>query len=270
MKKYICVFALILLCAFSLCACNRSDDNSDDAAANNSTVNVPPIKDPEQNAEDKHINGEVTELLTVEDLVDFHLKGEKYPENFVFKELSGYGRVLNSAASREQALAIAEEHFTNKNCTPVKNELVVETDLFYGSYIKWAYRSNETAAPYYYDEYVVSFKPSVYDYENNLFYTRDKDKIKKILDYVYYSRTYQLGGAKIYSSDIFLKDDKYEYVLYSLGVSYGDWGVQDQLYFIKETHKIDLISGRDTFSREVVGNVYIDGNFTHGGIMVDG
>lgn len=213
---------------------------------------------------DKNVHGEVNELLTVDELVDFHLNGAKYPDNFIFEELNDYGRVIESSSSREDALSTATEHFNSGWGTTVECRLDVETDLFYGLYVKWDYRSGGVGEPTsYYDEYVVSFKKDVYDAENKQFFTKDKDEIKSILDYIYYSRTYQIFGSKVYSSNITLEGDKYTYTAYVLEFVGGDWGIQDALYFIRTEVRIDLTTGKMEYNKEKVGTVYIDGPFTH-------
>lgn len=261
--KVFALFVVLCMC-FSLVACKVSDNNTggdDDGNGN----------------DDKHVNGEVNELLTVDELVDFHENGEKYPDNFVFEELTGYGRVMPSTSSVAEALSMVKEYFTNGDYVAVEYKLTVETDLFYGIYVKWAYQSNGTVdMSRYYDEYVVSFKKSVFDYyldyslneypyinHHMQFFTPDKGAIKSILDYYLYSRTYQMYGEKVYSTDINLQGDKYVYTAYILQVCLGDWGTQDQLSLIKRVIDIDLATGIAETNDEVVGEVYIDGQLTH-------
>lgn len=245
-----CIFALALLCG-----CDASDNGGQVGDSGDEIIST----------DDKNLHGEVNELLTVEELGDFHLNGAKYPENFVFDKLQGYGRVIGSSASGEEALSVAEKRFTNSDYKVVENRITVETDLFYGLYVKWAHRSEK----YSYDEYVVSFKKSVYDAENNRFITKDKDEIKSIIDYMYYSRSYNTSGFKVYSADISLEEDKYEYTAYLLIEIGGDWGMQDELAFLKTKCYIDLTTGIMTYDYKRVGTAYIDGQFTHSGGVVE-
>ncbi|MDE7439481.1 MAG: hypothetical protein K2N23_03135 [Clostridia bacterium] len=272
MKKIIagvvaCVSALVMLCG-----CNASGDKSDknpaDKEVNQNTSgevvdNNSSGENPVIDKNDLNVKGEVNELLTVDELVDFHLNGNKYPDNFVFNELSGYGRVIESSSSQEDALTLVRNHFTSSNCTTVESRLEVETDLFYGLYVKWEYKSSGSEQILYYDEYVVSFKKDVYDAENNKFGIKDKDEIKKILDYICYSRTYNMYGSKVYSCDISLEDNKCIYTAYLLSVCLGDWGMQDALGLLKKQCQIDLATGATTFTLEKVGMVFIDGECTH-------
>ena len=247
MKKTVMFIVTCALALAVLCSCGSSADKDGD----------------------KHIHGEVNELLTVEELVDFHLNGARYPENFVFEELEGYGRVIKSASSQEESLEVATEHFNSGWCTTVECRLTVETDLFYGLYVKWDYRNGGVGEPVaYYDEYVVSFKKDVYDFENKQFFTEDSEIIKSILNYTCYDHEYinpeYLGFAgKIYSSDIIKNDDKYEYIAYGLTGVGGDWGMQDKLYFLKLVVEVDLATGKTSYNVETVGTVFIDGKYTH-------
>lgn len=275
-NTWLTIFSLIVvLClCFSLVACQTRNTGDNNTPGNNDGNN----ETPGDNNDDKNVHGEVGELLTVDELVDFHENGEKYPDNFVFEELTGYGRVMPSTSSVAEALSMVKEYFTNGYYVAVEYKLTVETDLFYGIYVKWAYQSNGTIdMSRYYDEYVVSFKKSVFDYyfsyddsdyfgtfKHNLqFFTQDKGTIKSILDYYLYSWTYQIYGEKIYSTDINLQGDKYVYTAYILQVCLGDWGTQDQLSLIKRVIDIDLVMGMVETNDEVVGEVYIDGALTH-------
>lgn len=268
MKKVITIIVACLLALAVLCGCSWSADKGGDDNFNNdeTTVGDKGAQDesgelpPDNGDGDKHIHGEVNELLTLDELIDFHLNGAKYPENFVFEELNGYGMVIKSASSREEAFLNVEERFNNGYCTVVENRLMVETDLFYGFYVKWRFQRDETETPYYYDEYAVSFNKAVYDNENMQFFTQDKDTIKLILNYVYYSRSYQTVGTKVYNSDISLKNDKFVYTAYVLTVVYGDWGLQDKLAFMRTEIQIDIATGETTHIEEVVGTAFIDGN----------
>ncbi|MGN1078418.1 MAG: hypothetical protein ACI4ST_07860 [Candidatus Gallimonas sp.] len=205
--------------------------------------------------------GEVNELLSAEELIDFHQNGEKFPENFGFAELTGYGRVVSSASSRAEALSTVQEQFANEQCMVSENRVDLETDLYYGIYVKWLY-SDGGGEPVSYDESVVSFKREVYDAETQTFGTRNREEMKKILDYLYYAETCRIGGSKIYSSELTEKEGAYEYVIYYLQVNYGDWGLRDELSFMKEVRKINLSSGGTTLSRETVGSVTVDGENT--------
>lgn len=213
--------------------------------------------------------GEVNERLSAEGLIDFHQNGAKFPANFGFAELEGYGRVVSSASSRADALAVTQEKFTNEQCTVSENRVDLETDLFYGIYVKWLFSDGESV-PISYDESVVSFKTEVYDAKTQTFGTRNREEMKKILDYLYYYETCHTGGSKVYSSEITEKEGKYEYVIYYLQVNYGDRGMRDELYFIKEVRRIDLSSGGTTMSRETVGRVTVDGKNSRNGEIVNG
>ena len=90
MKKGILSIILACVLSFTLCGCNKQNE---------------------------HISGEVKEIMTVEALVEFYEHGAKYPDGFLFKELEGYGRILFSASSREEAISIAEDNFNSVLCS---------------------------------------------------------------------------------------------------------------------------------------------------------
>ena len=260
MKKIIiaafaCIFPFLI---FS--GCNAVKNNQTNPSDNN-------LNNEDKN--NRHIKGEVKELLTVEQLVEFHDGEERYPEGFIFEQLEGYGRVLNSAESQADAHDILEKNFNSGWCRTVENKLIIETDLFYGMCAKWAYQSEQMTEPTYYDEYVVSFKKNIYDVKTKKFGTKNADEIKNIIDYVYYSKSYNIGGSKVYSSEISVKDNKYEYVIYKLDVSEGDFGIQDCLMLTKCVHHIDSETGiMSDICNEMVGEVFIDGAGSNWGGVV--
>jgi len=255
MKKIFAAVFAAALTLFALCGCNTWQG-----------ISVPlPSDGGDREYGERLPAGGVSELLTLEKLIDFHFNGEKYPEDFAFGELKGYGRVLDSAASEEEARENVEKQFTSGWCRTVENRLNVETELFYGMYAKWAYYSQGTDFAGYLDENVVCFKKDVYDYSARRFGIKDGEKIKKILDYVYYAKTRDIGGYKVYQSGISQKDGKLEYVIYLLEVCYGDWGMQDSLTFVKEICEINSLTGETATSRNVVGWASVDGKNTHGG-----
>ena len=245
------IFSAVALCM--LCGCNAADKF--------------PAKIPSEGGGQEAGRfpiGSVNELINMDELIDFHFNGEKYPAKFVLEELEGYGRVLDSASSAEQARQIVKEQFTNGSYEVTENTVNAETELFYGLHAKWTSTDGKN---YSYEEDVVCFKKQVYDYQTGRFFIKDEQKIKSILDYIYYSKTYNVGGYKVYSSDISKKDGKIEYVIYLLEVCYGDWGLQDSLTFVKEVREIDE-SGNTTCTRSVVGWAMVDGKNTHGGKII--
>lgn len=279
MKKAIlflvtCMFAIALLCG---CGTRKdsgqeynsdgiitiTDDKPDDKAPDNN----PEDKEKEENipSDGKNLHGEVNELLTVEELADFHLNGAKYPENFVFWESEGQGLVIESTSSREEALLAAEKLLTEKDCIILENRLAVETDLFYGIYLKKSHYSSALDRTLYYDYYLVSFKADVYDAETERFFTNDIDEVASIMNYLFYGWSYNWQGFKVYSADVSLINNSCEYTAYVLIAIYGDWGIQDELAFLRIDCHIDLATGELTHDYERVGTAFIDGKYTHSG-----
>lgn len=262
MKK---IFASVMACAlalFLICGCN--------AVVAERTEQVMP-----QNSAREHLterSGQVT--LNRDEIIALHEKEEKYPATFGFKELEkeGYGRVVNSASSAKEACGIVTERFNSGHCKTVASELRAQTDCYFGVYAKWAYYQSGdfTKEPTsYYDELVVSFNKSKYDSENERFFTKDEGEIKQILDHLYYSGSYNWGGYKVYKSNLTRKSGKFEYEIYALEVCYGDWGIQDELSFVKETRAVDWMTGKAGAAKEeLLQTVYVDGDgIKYGGMF---
>lgn len=254
MKKIIALTGCCLAALTLLCGCGGSENTGDGNNVNKALLT------------ELNVNGEVNDLMSVEELVDFHLNGNKYPDGFVFPELKGYGRVINSSLSRDEACSTARKHFNSGYCTTAECRSEVETELFYGLYVKWEY--NHDGESYFYDENVVSFNKNVYDAGTKVFGTDNPDTIKSVIDYLYYSHTYEIYGSKVYSSSVSLSDGKCVYTAYVLTVCGGDWGLQDELTLLKTVCEVDLQTGRFDHSKEQIGVVFIDGECTHGGGVV--
>lgn len=263
MKK---IFASVMACAlalFLICGCNSVvAERAEQVSPENSLTETV----------GERFGQEVK--LRREELIAFHNHGEKYPAGFAFPELAsaGYERVVGSASTAEEACEVVREHFNSGYCKTVVSELRAQTDCYFGVYAKWAYYQNGdfTKEPTsYYDELVVSFNKSKYDAENERFFTKDEGEIKQILDYLYYSRSYNLWGYKVYKSNLTRKSGKFEYEIYALEVCYGDWGIQDELSFVKETRAVDWMTGKAGAAKEeLLQTVYVDGDgIKYGGMF---
>lgn len=94
-----------------------------------------------------------------EELIGYAENAPKYPEDFAAADMVGYGRVISSSSSAEEAVAAAMEEFTSDSCYVSRCELEEEGDVFYAVYVKRTERCPDSGnAPAVYDECVVSFK----------------------------------------------------------------------------------------------------------------
>ena len=166
----------------------------------------------------------------------FELDGEKFE------------RIISSSESKEDAVEICTKHFTNDSNTVIKCEVVYESDLLYGIYVRWEHRDGGKK----YEENVISFKKNVADLtmkgdKSYRIITKQKEKIEKILLYLYFDeysfhqvRDYEMSSQ---GNAYIMTIDAYYYVV-------GDWGVADTVEFLEQTIIVDRTTGKVTFNCE--------------------
>ena len=273
MKKVISIILVLAGLVCCLCACSecsknnssilevqsetRSDETSDLAEQ------TPPV-------DVKNLSAANIEKITGKQLEWLHNNADKFPENFVFSDLSGYGRVVSSASSAREAL-------TSSTYITTKCELLLETDYYYGIYVRWEAKSNSTSSSNPYEEKVVCFKKSVCDYQNLKYsndtrkgkiVTRDARVIKQILDYSYYAKFYKIHGYKVLYSKLDETSQNYKHTIYYIGTVFGDWGVKDTVTLYKQETVIPKSTGiYESSEKQKLLAIEVKGAFTDGGIL---
>lgn len=225
-----------------------------------------------------HINPNPFEMISDDELEYIFKNASKYPTDMGIINGKVYGRVINSSTTKENAIEVATEYFTDVRYQFSTNIVVdtyidIETELFYGIYVKWEHDSAGKKS--YYDEYVISFKKNICDYTPKrlhigselkiIFKTNDLNIIKYVMDYLYYNDTYNIEGFILLNSIIEENDNEYKYTFYEIETCYGDWGLQDQVSLVKNVFIINKESGEVSTTSEVIKTIYIDG----GGIYYD-
>ena len=202
----------------------------------------------------KKINNEDLYDLSNDELIRISNSKDDFPENFIDKNLGSYERIINSSDSVEDAENAVLEEF-NSNNMGYKNEvakcnIILQSDNYYGLDVSWLYSS-----PYgnsiTYSEKVISFKKNVYDRENNIFNSKNKEAIKEVLDLTYYMRGHNTRGSKVLQSSISETSDYFEYTIYYIGRTYGDWGVNDELQFKKDVLQINKNTGKTSSTNTI-------------------
>lgn len=223
---------------------NNNNNNNNNSSANNSSNNKPLV-------DMKNLSAKVIEAFSNEQLKWVHENAEKFPSDFVFKELEGYERIVTSAANKDEAISQTSSRFTNDTYITAECRVEIETDYFYGIYVKWEPR-DKAMKKFYHEEKVVCFKKDVCDFQNvvrntdinkGIMKTQNKELIKSILDYSYYSQLYNLGGYKVLFSEVKDSGDKIKYVNYYVGTAYGDYGVMDEVTLYKRETNISKNDG---------------------------
>ena len=78
--------------------------------------------------------------------------------------------------------------------------------------------------------------------------------VKELIEYLWFTGHYDLGGM-VYKSTIEENDLEYTHSIYEISITYGDWGVQDMIYLIKNTFHVEKSNGEITFESETVKEV---------------
>ena len=168
-----------------------------------------------------------------------------------------YDRIINSSSSKEEAKQAVEKEFNNMafgtSNTVTKNELIEETEYYYGLDVSWDYNDGNRNRTY--NKKVISFKKSTYDYEYtfsntrgktvlaNKMVTKDKDKIKTILDAIYKIKYKEIDSFKWINSWLNETTEEYIYELRYQETIGGDWGVSDKTITVLVTQSIDKSTG---------------------------
>ncbi len=172
-------------------------------------------------------------------------------------DIAKYDRIINSASSKEEAMAAVEseyndESFGTKN-TVTKNEIIEETGDYYGLAVSWNYQNGDYSKTY--NENAISFKKKTYDYQysfshttggtvkTNQINTKNKGKIKTILDTIYKIKNKKNGSFRWTSSELTENTNEFVYQLKYKKYSEGDWDVEDSIDPMVITVSIDKSTG---------------------------
>lgn len=196
---------------------------------------------------------------------------DKYPINMGYINGKNYGRVVSSSSSIEEAFEVVTNHFTDDSNIVVGINLDIETQFFYGVYVKWEHNSSGQLS--YFDEFVISYKKDIFDCkmkrsinddEYYIFTTKDTLIIKQIMDYIYYSETYEISGSKLFFSEVTETDDSFIYKSYGSRSVFGDFGLQDKIYLVRTIWEINKSTKElGLLSEDTIKTIYVDGILTH-------
>ena len=185
-----------------------------------------------------------TNLKNLYDNIDYA------PEGFVDDKISSYEGLdssLNSASSFYEAIGDLSDKEGNK-------ELEEETKYYYAINQSYVIEKNKGDAKTFNYIYIY-FKNSIINIENeeiNVKVINNKEKIKEIFNMIYYIDNCENGSFKIADSKVNEYLDKYVYTIYYFETSYGDWGLNDSIRFMKQKVEIDKKSGQFEYDDEII------------------
>lgn len=270
MKKMILVGFLLVCLLFSACtpAVGPSSDSGKPAtdAATDSASSSTPKTDSVHTEDSSTLSslqdtgatedsvGTADETLTEAELLQAYESGAKIPEALVPEALLGYGRILKSAATSEEAIANATAYFTTAENDVKACELLIESNLYFGLSVSQGPKGSDTHTS---EHKVVCFKPDVFDTDylnayrdkTGTFGAVSKSIAKRVMDYWSYSRWIDDGGVKILSSKMEEADGEYRYTVYYLTPLYDDFGEVMAVSFYRAATKIPKSGGTVTFGK---------------------
>ncbi len=180
-------------------------------------------------------------------------------ESLYVLEGKKYGRIISSSTSPENAVEIGTRHFTDERSgIPYKNivlecNVIYESDLFYGVYVKWKVHNTE------YEENVISFKKSLFDITvRNAIYgdidsytalTDDEDSIETLLLYLFH---HENSLSNVIDYETKSGEREFEMTVYSYDICYGDWDMEDEYRLLRQKITVNKESGEITFQEETV------------------
>ena len=162
-----------------------------------------------------------------EKLIEFVLSEESFPEGFLIPELEGYGRIIESSETAEEAQTTARELYSDEHYVAIVYDVRAETEAFFGLFVEWM--SRDPRRTEHYTENIISFRKDVYDYDSQTIHTNDLSLIEGILSLNYYQHMYQTAGSKVIFSELTQTRNSFVYSIYFTEVVYGGYGIQDEL-----------------------------------------
>ena len=185
----------------------------------------------------ENLSASIIEAFTDEQLEWVHNNAEKFPENFVFANLNDCGKIIKSSSTKDEAIENAKEKYTTTVYDVTECRVLSETDNFYVVYVKWVPKG-EPDSKRFREEKAVCFKESVFDVDDDQsegkIFAQNKNLIKNIFDYSYYSMYSNLGGYKVLYSEVTEDNTSLKYTVYFVGTSYGDKGIKDNVFLYKQ------------------------------------
>jgi hypothetical protein len=181
--------------------------------------------------EDDYIIEEYDKLKG-DELEKVYLESPKWPNDFGFGDVEGH--IYGSAESYEEAVKKFKARVKDNKDYKYEYSLIEENKFYYLINAKQTYVKNGNI----YDIPVIYYKNNIFDYENNMLYTKDTNEMKKIMDHTYLSGIYNILGSEFFASQIIDKGEYYLYVIYSAQLCGGDWGISDTITYSRITNVI--------------------------------
>ncbi|MBO5221045.1 MAG: hypothetical protein J6C26_01895 [Clostridia bacterium] len=190
---------------------------------------APFVHDEAPEAEILNINWNIDNIINEEDgLLRVHQYGRKFPYQFVPLLLENSQLLPFSASTPEEARKKALAHYIIvKECV-----LLFETEYYYGFYVC---ESGGYAFP------AMCFKSDVLAFDADGKYsmvTDDSGVVRRVMDFIYYSRYYNLGGCQVVQTELLQNEKSFTYTSYYIETVYGDWGVPNVVSFYKQVTEI--------------------------------
>lgn len=215
---------------------------------------------------ENNIINEEYDLISATRLEYIYKNSKKNFNDFGFTELRGKNiSVFNiNIQSKEHLKEELDKKFSLEIYKKYNIGEIKETDNFYYVSVDYSLSVNST-----YNTCFVAFKKDIFDIEKEIFYTKDKEIIKNILDTLQYSSIFQNHGSNLVHSEIEDFEDHYRYVKYDLQSSGGDWDVPDSVYFVRNIYEISKKTGEIKLINESsIKRISVSNNYTSYGTEV--
>lgn len=180
-------------------------------------------------------------------------------DEFINEEEKNYRFVNKGADSVEDAIEKTKSIGQSSNTKMLELKLQKETEYYYVIYQEYiSYRG--TGDVIFKNSYVY-LKNSVFDIDNkiiNIDILNDSDKIKKIFNLYTYIKNNN-ASVKVLQPSITENSNEYIYTYYYFNISYGDWGMKDEIELYKSKITINKKDGKfeiiDKKIRQIEGKV---------------
>lgn len=199
-----------------------------DSSGEETHLCVPFVHDEAPEAEILNINWDIATILESENnLLNAHLRGKRFPVNFVPLLLEGSSLLPASASTPEEAISkVLSLHTAAEECV-----LLFETEYCYGFYVR---ETNGMSTR------VTCFKGDVFSFDAEGKYLMKTDApgaVRRVMDFIYY-RSCALGGSQVVQTELLQGEEGFTYTAYYIETVYGDWDVPNFVSFYKQVTEI--------------------------------
>jgi len=83
----------------------------------------------------------------------------------------------------------------------------------------------------------------------------NQNDAKELIEYLWFTENYNNASSKVHRSIIETNNTYYNYYLFEIEITFGDYGMKDSISYIKHTFKININNGEITHEKELIKKI---------------